>query len=91
MKYSFLLVALVATLGITACGKSTPPAPYSGPNKAAYDAAVESCKSKSFDNRDSCVKAAMAEVEKGKPAAPAADAAKPAAPAAPAAPAPAKK
>ena len=63
MKYSLLSVVLVATLGITACSKPAP-APYSGPNKAAYDAAVEKCKTLPFDSRDKCVKAEMDKLPK---------------------------
>jgi hypothetical protein len=59
MKYSLLLVALVTMLGITACDKPAAPA-YSGPDKAAYDAAVEGCKKEAFDSRDRCVKETMA-------------------------------
>lgn len=64
MKYSFLLVALVTTFGITACNKPAAPVAYSGPDKAAYDAAVEKCKTQSFDAREKCVKQAMSSVEK---------------------------
>jgi lipopolysaccharide export system protein LptC len=61
MKYSILLVTLVATLGLTACGKPLPPAPaYSGPDKVAYDAAVEQCKTAPFDSRAKCAKEIMA-------------------------------
>jgi len=86
MKQSLLFATLVAMLGLAACNKPAPaPAPYTGPNKAAYDAAVEKCKSQPFDSRGVCVKEIMADVEKSQPAATA-----PAAPAAPA-PAPAQK
>jgi len=81
MKHSFLFAALIAMLGLAACSKPAP-APYNGPNKVAYDAAVEKCKSQPFDSRDACVREIMADVEKNKPAA--------TAPAAPAS-APAKK
>ena len=56
MKYSLVLVALVAMFGITACDKPAAKASYSGPNKVAYDAAVEKCKTTAFDSREKCVK-----------------------------------
>jgi len=65
MKYSFLLVALVTMLGLTSCNKpATTPVAYSGPDKIAYDAAVEKCKTQAFDSRDKCVKEIMASVPK---------------------------
>ena len=64
MKYSLLLVVLATTFGITACNKPDAAPVYSGPNKAAYDAAVEKCKAEPFDGRDKCVKAAMDKVDK---------------------------
>ncbi len=64
MKYSFVLVALVAVFGITACDKPAAPVTYSGPAKVAYDAAVDKCKTVAFDSRDKCVKEAMVNVPK---------------------------
>jgi uncharacterized lipoprotein YajG len=64
MKYSLVLVALVAMFGITACDKPAAKASYSGPDKVAYDAAVEKCKKIAFDSRDKCVKDAMAALPK---------------------------
>jgi hypothetical protein len=66
MKKSLLLVALVSMLGISACNKpaAAPAAAYSGPDKVAYDAAVEKCKAEPFDARDKCVKKAMESVVK---------------------------
>lgn len=63
MKYSLLLVVLATTLGITACNKTEAVA-YSGPNKVAYDAAVEKCKDTPFDAREKCVKENMEKVAK---------------------------
>ena len=61
MKRSLLLALLVTSFGLAACNKSAPSAPaYSGPQKAAFDAAIEKCKSVAFDSRDKCVKDAMA-------------------------------
>ncbi|RJX33562.1 MAG: hypothetical protein C4516_01880 [Oxalobacter sp.] len=62
MKRSLLLVVLVSSLGLAACNKpaATAAPAYSGPQKVAYDAAVEKCKTKAFDARDKCVQAAMA-------------------------------
>ncbi len=61
MKHSLLLAVLVASLGLAACNKpaATAAPAYSGPQKAAYDAAVEKCKAQPFDARDKCVKTAM--------------------------------
>ena len=65
MKYSFLLVALVTMLGLTACNKpAASPVAYSGADKVAYDAAVEKCKTQAFDSRDKCVRELMASAPK---------------------------
>ena len=63
MKYSLLLAVIVASFGLSACGKPAA-APlsqsYTGPQKAAYEAAVEKCKTVAFDSRESCAKKIMA-------------------------------
>jgi hypothetical protein len=64
MKKSLLLVALVTMLGISACNKPAASVAYSGPDKVAYDAAVEKCKAEPFDSREKCVKKEMDSVVK---------------------------
>lgn len=64
MKYSFLVVAVISTLGLTACSKSATES-YNGPFKAEHAAAVEECKQKGgFDARTKCVAEIMMQYEK---------------------------